>query len=102
MIFIGLPFDVSGELAYEWRNHATEQGWDLWVTSFAGAYLGYLSPDCYYNEVDDEGHLDYETGLMGWLGPNTEAYFGALMNKIIEGFSPVPGSVPAPQPIAVL
>lgn len=102
MIFIGLPFDVSGELAREWRQQASEQGWDLWVTSFSGAYLGYLSPDHYYYEVDDDGHLNYETGLMGWLGPNTEAYFGSLMNKIIEGFSPVPGSAPAPQPIAVL
>jgi neutral ceramidase len=102
MLFIGLPFDVSGELAREWRQHAAEQGWDLWVTGFAGAYLGYLSPDRYYYETDDKGHLDYETGLMSWIGPNAEAYFGSLMNKIIEGFSPVPGSAPAPQPIAVL
>ena len=102
MLFIGLPFDVSGELAREWRQHAAEQGWDLWVTGFSGAYLGYLSPDRYYYETDDKGNLDYETGLMSWIGPNAEAYFGSLMNKIIEGFSPVPGSAPAPQPIAVL
>lgn len=102
MLFIGLPFDVSGELAREWRQHAEEQGWDLWVTGFAGAYLGYLSPDKYYYETDDKGGLDYETGLMGWLGPNAEAYFGALMNKIIEGFSPVPGSAPLAHPIAAI
>ncbi|MCK5863420.1 MAG: neutral/alkaline non-lysosomal ceramidase N-terminal domain-containing protein [Candidatus Hydrogenedentes bacterium] len=100
MLFIGLPFDVSGELAHKWQQRASEQGWDLWVTGFSGAYLGYLSPDCYYNEVDDDGQLDYETGLMSWCGPNAEAYFGALINKVIEGFTPVSANVF--QPIAVL
>ncbi len=57
-ILIGMPFDTSGELTREWREQAAREGWDLWVTSFAGAYLGYLSPDKYYYEVDDKGHLD--------------------------------------------
>ncbi|HDP36030.1 MAG TPA: hypothetical protein ENN29_13080 [Candidatus Hydrogenedentes bacterium] len=102
ILFVGLPFDTSGELAREWRIRAAEQGWDLWVTGFAGAYLGYLSPDRYYNEVDKDGRLDYETGLMSWLGPNSEAYFGALMNKIIEEFSPAPANAPRPQTVGNL
>ncbi|HOC70478.1 MAG: Neutral/alkaline non-lysosomal ceramidase [Candidatus Hydrogenedentes bacterium ADurb.Bin101] len=85
-ILIGMPFDTSGELTREWREQAAREGWDLWVTSFAGAYLGYLSPDKYYYEVDDKGHLDYETGLMSWLGPQSEAYFATLMKEIIDNF----------------
>jgi len=85
-VLIGMPFDTSGELTLEWHEQAAREGWDLWVTSFAGAYLGYLSPDKYYNEVDDKGRLDYEVGLMGWLGPQSEAYFAALMQEIIDNF----------------
>lgn len=96
-VFIGMPFDTSGELTREWRLQAAQQGWDLWVTSFAGAYLGYLSPDRYYNEVDEKGAIDYETGLMGWLGPQTEAYFASLMKQIIANFGP---PAPAVQPVA--
>lgn len=97
MLFIGLPFDVSGELAREWRERAAQAGWDLWVTGFSGAYLGYLSPDRYYFETDRDGRLGYETGLMSWLGPQSEAYFGALTNYIIEGMGPPPAKTPATQ-----
>ncbi len=97
MLFIGLPFDVSGELAKEWRERAAVEGWDMWVTGFSAAYLGYLTPDRYYYDVDEDGRLGYETGLMSWLGPDSEAYFGALTNRIIEGFSPAPSEMPTPQ-----
>lgn len=93
IIMIGMPFDTSGELTREWRLEAAQQGWDLWVTSFAGAYLGYMSPDRYYNDVDEKGALHYETGLMGWLGPQTEAYFASLMNRIIGDFGSPPPTV---------
>ena len=66
MLLVGLPFDLSAELSLEWRAQAAQEGWDLWPTGFSGAYLGYLSPDRYYYEVDDKGNLDYETGLMSW------------------------------------
>ncbi len=56
------------------------KGIDLWVTGFSGAYCGYLSPDRYYYEEP----LDYETGLMSWFGPNSEAYFKALFEHIAE------------------
>ncbi len=102
MLFIGLPFDISGELAREWRERAADQGWDMWVTGFSGAYLGYLSPDRYYYEVDDDGRLGYETGLMSWLGPQSEAYFGALTNRIIEGFGTTPAETPTPEAVAAL
>lgn len=101
IMLIGLPFDTSGELAREWRERAAQEGWDLWVTGFAGAYLGYLSPDKYYDEVDKNGRLDYETGLMSWVGPNAEAYFGALANQIMAAFGPSPNLSPAAQSVAL-
>ncbi len=102
VILVGMPFDTSGELTREWHEQAARQGWDLWVTSFAGAYLGYLSPDKYYNEVDEKGALDYETGLMGWVGPQSEAYFASLMKEVIANFGkpPQPAVVPVPVPAA--
>ncbi|MFA7692054.1 MAG: neutral/alkaline non-lysosomal ceramidase N-terminal domain-containing protein [Candidatus Hydrogenedentales bacterium] len=90
IILIGMPFDTSGELTREWHLQAKESGWDLWVTSFSGAYLGYLSPDRYYNDLDKHGVLDYEVGLMGWLGPRAESYFASLMKRIVDNFGTPP------------
>lgn len=102
VVLVGMPFDTSGELTREWRIQAEQEGWDLWVTSFSGAYLGYMSPDRYYNVVDDKGRLDYETGLMGWLGPQTEAYFASLMKQMIRNFgSPPPALSAVTAPAAV-
>lgn len=80
LFFIGLPFDASGEISRQWQQEMARQGVDLWVTGFAAAYCGYLSPDKYY----DVEPLDYETGLMSWFGPNSEAYFRALYEHIAE------------------
>ena len=93
VMLIGLPFDVSGELSRKWRAEAAREGWDLWVTGFSAAYLGYLSPDEYYYEVDDKGRLDYETGLMSWIGPQAEAYFASLKRHIFEAFGPAPAAM---------
>lgn len=90
IMLVGLPFDVSGELSKEWREVYGRQGWDLWVTSFSGAYLGYLSPDRYYYETDEKGNLGYEIGFMNWLGPQSEAYFAALIERVFTVFGPPP------------
>ncbi len=93
MLFYGLPFDVSGELAKRWREEAAREGWDLWITSFSPGYLGYLSPDKYYEEVEEEGRLGYEMGLMNWLGPNSAEYFEALLFHVKERLGPAPIAV---------
>jgi hypothetical protein len=84
MIWVGMPYDFSGETARDWRLWAAERGVNLWVSSHSGAYLGYLSPDKYYNVVESNGTLDYETGLMGWFGPDTEAYMTDLFHYAYE------------------
>lgn len=78
MMLIGMPFDFSGETSLKWQAWAEEQGVNLWPTGFSGSYLGYLSPDEYYNEVGKSGTLNYETGLMSWFGPGMEAYMTDL------------------------
>ncbi|HOV61697.1 MAG TPA: neutral/alkaline non-lysosomal ceramidase N-terminal domain-containing protein [Candidatus Hydrogenedentes bacterium] len=99
VIFVGLPFDVSGELCREWREAMAPRGIDLWVTSFAPGYLGYLSPDKYYNETEEKGTLGYEIGLMNWFGPSTGSYMEALTRRVVDDLCPAssPLTVAAPQ-----
>jgi len=86
MFPIGMPYDFSGETSREWQQWARERGADLWVTSFSGAYLGYLSPDKYYNEIGEGLHYNqnYEIGEMNWFGPNQEAYVTDLFYHVFE------------------
>ena len=84
MFLIGMPYDFSGETSREWQQWARERGTDLWVTSFSGAYLGYLSPDKYYHEIGKGLHYNqnYEIGEMNWFGPNQEAYVTDLFHHV--------------------
>ncbi len=84
MFLIGMPYDLSGEISMDWQQWAREHGTDLWVTSFSGAYLGYLSPDKYYQEVGEDLHYNqnYEIGQMNWFGPNQEAYATELFRHV--------------------
>jgi hypothetical protein len=98
ILFVGLPYDTSGEMARQWREEMAPKGWDLWVHGFSGAYCGYLSPDKYYYEVDKKGSLGYENGFMSWFGPNAEAYMRTLRDEIVNkmGASPLRAQNGAP------
>lgn len=86
MFLIGVPYDFSGETSMVWQQWARERGADLWVTSFSGAYLGYLSPDKYYQEIGPDLHYNqnYEIGQMNWFGPNQEAYVTDLFHHVFD------------------
>ncbi|WP_338872374.1 neutral/alkaline non-lysosomal ceramidase N-terminal domain-containing protein [Spirosoma sp. SC4-14] len=79
-VLLGTPCDFSGELAAELNPLATQKGLNLMVTSFDGGYIGYITPDRYYNRQS------YETRDMNWFGPYNGAYFeemmAGLLNKI--------------------
>jgi neutral ceramidase len=90
LMFIGLPYDMSGEISRAWQEAARREQYNLWCTGFSAAYCGYLSPDKYYNETNEDGHLDYETGLMSWFGPDQEAYMAALYNHALDVMGPAP------------
>lgn len=77
VLLVGAPCDFSGELLPPLTHAAKQQGLELMVTSFNGGYIGYITPDKYY-EKDA-----YETRVMNWFGPQNGAYFSEMMTKII-------------------
>ena len=78
VLLIGTPCDFSGELVAPLTQLAKQQGLDLIITSFNGGYIGYVTPDKYY-EKDT-----YETRVMNWFGPQNGAYFSEMMRGLIE------------------
>ncbi len=86
VVLLGLPYDVGGEPSLAWQAWAQQRGLTLWVTSFSGAYLGYLSPDENYYDVGEGRHYNenYEIGQMGWFGPDQESYVTALVKHALQ------------------
>lgn len=77
-VMIGTPCDFSGELMTPLDSLAKTKNLNLQITSFNGAYLGYITPDQYYNLVKNE------TREMNWFGPFNGAYFSELIAKILK------------------
>lgn len=73
VLWLGMPCDFSGELMPPLEKLAKKQGKHLIITSFNGAYMGYVTPNKYYHQVH------YEIMEMNWLGKK-----GSLFSKIIE------------------
>lgn len=84
LVLVGFPGDFSGELGADLRAGAAERGATLLPLSFSGTYLGYISPDAYYDELYDNSALAYETGIMSWTGPGQEQFFTRLAYAAIE------------------
>lgn len=82
-ILLGFPADMSGEIAMSLRERDRARKVNLIGLSFAGDYIGYVSPDEYYDELRDERGIAYETGIMSWAGPKQEEYFTTLANRLI-------------------
>lgn len=77
-LMIGMPCDFSGELMSELDNYATSKGLNLIITSFNGAYAGYITADKYFDMEN------YETVTMSWYGPYNGAYFSEAARDIID------------------
>ncbi|MBO0951473.1 neutral/alkaline non-lysosomal ceramidase N-terminal domain-containing protein [Fibrella forsythiae] len=77
-LLIGAPCDFSGELLPPLMQAAKQQRLDLMVTSFNGGYVGYITPDAYY-EKDA-----YETRVMNWFGPQNGAYFSEMITGLVR------------------
>lgn len=92
---VGTPCDFSGELSAEIRPWAADQGRDLWILSFNGDYVGYITPDTYYLDLDENGRLGYETGLMSWCGPNGGDYFTHLVRHVVQAMAEAPAQPPS-------
>lgn len=70
---VGTPCDFSGEL---YLNHLKNYGDPLMITSFNGSYIGYITEDAAYDEINRT-----EVRNMNWVGP----YHGRFMAELIEG-----------------
>lgn len=76
ILWLGMPCDFSGEFMSIVEKTALQKNKKLIITSFNGSYMGYLTPDEYYNLPH------YETREMNWLGKKG-SYFIELIEKII-------------------
>lgn len=84
MFFYGTPCDMSGEIAVDMKRWAKGRNVDLWVLSFCGDYIGYVSPQRYYETADPDGREQYEMYLMSWFGPNQEPFFTGVMQHMVD------------------
>ncbi len=83
-VLIGTPADFSGELAVELKAWAAGLGVDLWLLSFNGDYVGYISPDRYYRSAPRSGPEGYEMYTMSWHGPQQGEIFTRLIRHLVE------------------
>ena len=77
MIWIFTPGDFSGESALLIKKDLAPHGFEAFVSSFNGSYVGYIVPGKYFNINN------YETRLMGWFGPTMGDYIMDLIEKMI-------------------
>ena len=78
LIWITTPCDFSGEMALACKNAVSKDDYRALVTSFNGAYVGYIIPGKYY-------HLnEYESRLMSWYGPNMGPYTREMIRRMTE------------------
>ena len=75
---LGTPCDFSGELSAELQPVARRDGLNLMITSFDGGYIGYITPDRYYDRAT------YETRDMNWFGPYNGDYFKEMMTGLLS------------------
>ncbi|POY39046.1 hypothetical protein C3K47_00670 [Solitalea longa] len=77
IVLIGTPCDYSGEMVELSEEVSTKTKRNLLITSFNGGYVGYITPDKYYDSVKAE------TREMNWFGPHNGRYFSELVNGLI-------------------
>ena len=90
---VGTPADYCGEISVDLKARMKNRAGDLWVLSFNGDYVGYISPDKYYYDKDEKGGYGYERGLMSWIGPDQEAFTVSLITHIIDALFPESSSL---------
>ncbi len=78
VLLVGLPCDFSGELMADLSQYAAKRGLRLVVTSFNGAYAGYITADRHFDQ-----NL-YETVTMNWFGPYNGAYFSEVVRDVVD------------------
>jgi hypothetical protein len=88
IVLVGTPADYCGEISKDLKSRMQDHVGDLWVLSFNGDYVGYISPDKYYYDKDEDGGYGYERGVMSWIGPDQEAFTVSLIMHMIDALFP--------------
>ncbi len=78
VLMLGTPCDYSGEFHAQLDQQGAGYGLMPMVTSFNGGYIGYVTPDKYF----ETNH--YETRLMNWYGYGTGAYVTTCIQAMID------------------
>lgn len=78
VLMISTPCDYSGEFNRHLDQYASQYGLTTMITSFNGGYIGYVTPDKYF----DEDH--YETRLMNWYGYGNGDYVTSCIALLIK------------------
>ena len=77
-LMIASSGEISGVFMAKWEAHAKSLGLNLIITTFNGGYMGYITPDEYYD------HNFHEVREMNWYGPGNGKYYDDLITKIID------------------
>lgn len=77
-LLISSSGEVSGVFMADWEEFAKQEGLNLIITAFNGTYIGYITPDQYY----DRNHNEVRD--MNWFGPGNGAYFDTLIRGLID------------------
>ena len=77
-LMIASSGEISGVFFKKWEDLAKAEGLNLIITTFNGGYMGYITPDEYY---DRNFH---EVREMNWYGPGNGSYYDDLITSIIQ------------------
>jgi neutral ceramidase len=80
LLLVGMPCDYSGELSINNKldKIATDRGKHLFITSFNGNYVGYITEDGHYASCNHD-----EVKSMNWVGPYKGTYFTEIIKRTI-------------------
>ncbi len=81
VMLVGMPCDYSGELSvnHGLDTYAASKGLNLFVTSFNGNYVGYITEDKHYYTCRHD-----EVRAMNWVGPHMGSYFTDAIKIVID------------------
>jgi hypothetical protein len=77
VLMVGSSAELSGVFMADWEKLAQEKGLHFLLTSFNGGYMGYVTPDAYYN------YHYHEVRDMNFYGPYNGQYYKELISKSI-------------------
>ncbi len=80
IVLVGMPCDFSGELFAEIATVTAAKKQNLIITSFNGAYIGYISHDRLYSSQHSE------IKDMNWVAPESSWYFAEITKKLLKKF----------------